>query len=148
MVNFEKQLIISFFMIRKLLETYRVSQKSRRHKAKVFCFKPSGKKITKLNHYSIDKIYDLKREFKIKKGIVFIANQLIHSCTIFAYRNDPIDRNWGGVFACSDWERNKAIYRIPISEIIKIFQLVGNDYLTEIRMTYDEKIDDYEIETN
>jgi len=147
-VNFEKDLIISFFMIRKLLETHKVSKKSYSYRATVSCYKPTGKKITRLNHTSLEKIYDLENEQKIQKGIVFIANQLIHSCTIFAYRKSIKDRNWGGVYACSDWERDKTIYRIPISEIIKIFQLVGNDYPTKIKMSWDDKINDYKIETD
>ena len=133
-------------MIRKLFETNRISKKSRHYKAKVFCYKPSGKKITKVNQVSIGEIYHLDKEHEIDKDIIFIANQLIHSCTIFAYRES--DRNWGGVYACSDWERDKTIYRIPISEMIKIFQQVGNDYHTEISMIWDKKTNDYKVDTN
>jgi len=147
-VNFEKNLIISFFMIRKLFETDKVSKKSRDYKAKIFHYKPTGKKITKLNQHSIYRNYDLENEKEVRKDIFFIANQLIHSCTIFAYRKSLTDRNWDGVFACSDWERDKTIYRVPLSEIIKIFQLVGNDYPSSMHMTWDKVKDDYKIETD
>ena len=147
-VNFEKNLIISFFLIRKLFETNKVSQKSLKYKAEIFCYKKSGKKITKLNQHSIDEVYNLDQEHKVSKGIIFIANQLIHSCTIFAYRKSIKNRNWDGVYACSEYERDKTIYRIPITEIIKIFQLVGKDYPREIKITWDKKSDDYKIETN
>jgi len=40
------------------------------------------------------------------------------------------------------------IYRIPISEIIKIFQLVGNDYPSKVKMIWANKIDDYKITTD
>ncbi len=146
-VNFEKNLITSFFLVRKLFETNKVSRISKSYKAEVFCCKPSVKKITKLNQHSIDKIYNLKKEHSVKKDIIFIANQLIHSCTIFAYRESLKDRNWGGVYACSDYERNKTIYRIPISEIIKIFQLVNNDYPSGIRMIWDSGSNDYKVKT-
>ena len=145
-VNFEKELIISFFCIRKLFETHKVSKKAQTYKASVFCYAPTGKKITWRNHWDIDEIYDLKREKKVTKGIIFLANQLIHSCTLFAYREK--DRNWGGAYACSDFERNKTIYRIPIKEIINIFELVGNDYPASMSMTWDPKKDDYIIKTN
>ena len=145
-VNLEKEIIISFFCVRKLFETHRVSNKSREYKAQVFSYAPSGKRITRLNQNSIDEIYDLENERKVKKKIIFLANQLIHSCTIFAYRKD--DRNWGGVYACSDFERNKTIYRIPIDEIISIFKLVGNDYPSSFSMKWNEKIGDYDIQTN
>jgi len=86
-VNFEKEIIVSFFCIRKLFEAQKISSKPREYKAQVYSYAPTGKKITKLNQHSIDEIYDLVNEKKVHKKIVFLANQLIHSCTIFAYRN-------------------------------------------------------------
>ena len=142
MVNFEKEIIISFFLIRKLFETHKVSSESREYEAEVYSYAPSGKRITKRNQHSIDEVYDLDNE----KKIVFLANQLIHSCTIFAYRNE--DRNWGGVYACSDFERNKTIYRIPIEEIISIFKLVGNDYPSSVSMQWNDEAGNYDVATN
>ena len=144
--NFEKEIIISFFCIRKLFETNKVSSKTKKYKAEVFCYDPTGKRITKLNQWYIDEIYDLQKERRVRKNIVFLANQLIHSCTIFAYRE--LDRNWGGVYACSDFERDKTIYRIPILEIIKIFELVGTDYPSKFNMTWSEEKGDYKLETD
>ncbi|RJX26507.1 MAG: hypothetical protein C4531_15335 [Desulfurivibrio sp.] len=50
-VKFEKDLIISFFCIRKLIETDNVSNKSKQYRAEVFCYAPNGKKITKINQW-------------------------------------------------------------------------------------------------
>jgi hypothetical protein len=146
MVNFEKELTISFFLIRKLFEVHKVSSRSTNYRAPIYFFTPTGKKITRLNHTAIDEIYDLENEKKVNKSIHFLTNQFIHSCTIFAYREE--DRNWGGVYVCSDRERNKTIYRIPVGEIIKIFELVGNDYTSSIRMTWDEEEGDYSIKVD
>ncbi|MBA7603208.1 hypothetical protein ES703_10312 [subsurface metagenome] len=145
-VNFEKDIVVSFFCIRKLFEAHKVSNKYREYKAEVYSYTPTGKKITKLNQTSIDELYDLSKEKKVKKKISFLANQLIHSCTLFAYREK--DRNWGGVYACSDFERDKTIYRIPIEEIITIFKLVGNDYPSSYSMKWNEELGDYDIQTN
>ena len=142
-VNFEKELIISFFCIRKLFETHKVSNESREYRAKVFFCAPSGEKITRLNASLIDEVYDLNIEKPVSKGMIFLANQMIHSCTMFAFRE--ADRNWGGVYACSDYERNKKIYRIPIQELINMLELVGNDYQQGYTMTWDEKKNDYVI---
>lgn len=144
MVNFEKELLISFFCIRKLFEAHKVSIKSRQYRAEVFCYQPTGKRLTKLNQWQIDEIYDLSIESKVRKSIVFLANQLIHSCTIYAYR-DP-DRNWGGIYACSDFERDKTIYRIPVQEIIQMLELVGNDYPSSVKMTWSKEHGDYFVE--
>jgi hypothetical protein len=145
-VNFEKEIIVSFFCIRKLFEAHKISSKSREYKAEVYSYAPTVNNITKLNQHSIDEVYDLANEKKVHKKIVFLANQLIHSCTIFAYRNE--DRNWGGVYACSDFERNKTIYRIPIEEIVSIFMLIGNDYPSSFSMQWNEEAGDYDVKTN
>lgn len=145
-VNFEKELIKSFFCVRKLIEAHKLSSKSIRYRAGVFCYAPSGEKITKSNQWDIDAIYDLQREKRVRRSIVFLSNQLIHSCTLYAYRES--DRNWGGVFACSDFERDKTIYRIPVLEIIKIFKLVGTDYPYSFAMTWSDECGDYVVETN
>jgi hypothetical protein len=145
-VNFEKELIISFFCIRKLIETHKVSSKSIQYRADVFCYAPTGKTITKSNQWDIHDIYDLQREKRVRKSIVFLSNQLIHSCTLYAYRES--DRNWGGVYACSDFERDKTIYRIPVTEIIKILKLVGTDYPSSVVMTWSDECGDYVVETD
>jgi len=145
-VKFEKELIISFFCVRKLIETDKVSNKSRPYRAHVFCYAPKGKKITKINQWDIDDIYDLQNEKAVQKSILFLTNQLIHSCTLYAYR-EP-DRNWGGVYACSDFERDKTIYRIPVQEIIKILKLVGTDYPSSVAMTWADEAGDYVVKTD
>ena len=65
---------------------------------------------------------------------------------MFAYRET--DRNWGGIYTCSDFERQKYVYRIPIAEIVKILEVAGNDYPETITMTYSEPKGDYVIKTN
>jgi len=65
---------------------------------------------------------------------------------MFAYREK--DRNWGGIYTCSDFERQKYVYRIPLSEITKILEIAGNDYPEKNTMTYCELRGDYVIKTN
>lgn len=141
-VNFEKELIVSFFYIRKLLETNKVSKKAANYKTKIFSC-TSKKEITWINYYEIDEIYDLANERTTPKSIRFIANQFIHSCTLVPYR--LLDRNWGGIYICSDLERNKTLYRIPISEIREIFELIGNDYPSKMVWSYNKEKKDYDI---
>jgi hypothetical protein len=145
-VNFEKEIVISFFKIRKLFESNKVSNTSKKYKARFFRYPIKAKKVTNMSYWDIYEIYDLKKKSEVEKSIVFICNQLIHGGATFAFRND--DRNWGGVFTCSDFERSKFIYQVPIEEIITIFNLVGSDYADKLSYTYSEELDDYKIETN
>lgn len=145
-VNFEKEIIISFFKIRKLFETNKVSSASRKYNAKIFRYPIGAKKVNNMNYWDIDEIYDLTNKIEVEKNIVFICNQLIHGGATFTFRND--DRNWGGIYTCSDFERSRYIYQIPIEKIITIFNLVGNDFPHHLSYTYSEELGDYKIETN
>ena len=128
-----------------LFDNHKVSSASRNHKATVYSSKSTGKNVTRMD-FDLDEHYDCVNEKKEKKGIYFLTNQFVHSYVIFPYRNE--DRNWGGLFVCSDYERNNMLLRIEISEIIKILNVVGSDYPSTVTMKFDPKIKDYKIETN
>lgn len=145
LVNFEKDVTISFFMIRKLIETTKLSSKTTKYKAKIYRY-PCIDKVNNRNFSSIERLYDFDKEECTSKNVIFICNQLIHGGAMFAYREK--DRNWGGLYTCSDFERQKYVYRIPLNEIITILKIAGNDYPNSISMIYCEKKNDYIIETN
>lgn len=144
-VNFEKEIIVAFFMIRKLIETYKVSSKTTKYRSEIFC-SPNILKVNNLNFMHIDEIYDLDIEKTTHKSINFLCNQFIHGGAIFAIRGN--DRNWESIYTCSDFERQKYIYRIPILEIIKILEIVGHDYPNSVRLIYSDINDDYIITTD
>lgn len=144
--KFEKDIIVSFFCIRKLFDEHKLSSVSKNHKATVYSSKTRGKPVTLLNKHRIEELYDFKNEITENKGIHFLTNQFIHSYIVFPYRNE--DRNWGGIFVCSDYEKNNAILRIEIEEIRKILNIVGHDYPLMIKMTFDRKSKDYTLQTN
>jgi hypothetical protein len=145
-VNFEKEVIISFFKIRKLFESFKVSSVSKTYKATIFQFPRTCKKVTNLNFWDVSELYDLNNERKVKKSIAFICNQFIHGGATYAYRKK--DRNWGGILVCSDYERNNFLYRVPLEEIISIFSTVGNDYPSQILYELCENKGDYVITTD
>lgn len=60
-VIFEKEVIIAFFMIRKLSECFKLSSKTLQHMATI-CRSPCIGKVTNMNFNSIDALYDLTKE--------------------------------------------------------------------------------------
>ncbi|WP_227367400.1 hypothetical protein [Halomonas sp. M20] len=141
-VNFEKDVIMAFFMIRKLIESNKHSKKFKTYKAKIFR-SPCVNKVNNLNFYDISQLYDLENEEVTAKNIIFICNQFIHGGATFAYRNKV--RNWEAIYTCSDFERDKYIYRIPVSVIIKILEFAGDDYAGSISYEYIQNKDDYKV---
>ena len=132
-------------MIRKLKESVKLSSNTNNYKAKVYR-SPCVGKVTNSNFWNIGELYDLNDEKQVSKSVQFICNQLIHGGAMYAYRGK--DRNWEGIYTCSNFERDKYVYRIPTSEIINIIKIAGNDYPQEIHMIYDDKKGDYVVTTN
>lgn len=143
--NFEKYLIVSFFMLRKLLESNRLSSKTAKHKIKVFRA-PCFGSVNNRNYLWVDELYDLNTEEEVHKDVRFVSNQLIHCGAIFAYREK--DRNWGGVYTCSDFERSQYIYRLPLCELLCVLEIASTDYPKLERIYWDDKLADYVRETD
>jgi hypothetical protein len=145
-VNFEKELMISFFMIRALLERGKVSSRSRNYQVPLGRSPWNGKQITVLNHWLIGDLYRWENEEASHVSIAFLSNQFVHSRAIFTMRDKT--RNWSEVLLCSDFEARKAIYRVSVQEIQKVFRLVGSDYVRRSSLVYDEELRDYRITTD
>ena len=142
-VNLEKELMISFFMVRALLERNKVSSKSLKYQAKVRRAPWNGKPVTQINFWCVDDLYRFDNETEVTVNLPFLANQFVHCQVIYAARDKQ--RNWSEVILCSDYEARKAIYRVSMVEIREILLLVGRDYTTGLRMVYDSKIGDYRV---
>ena len=144
-VNFEKDVTIAFFMIRKLIESKKLSSRTANYTACIYrslCVKS----VNNMNFWDIDKLYDLEREEQVSKKVVFLCNQLIHGGAIYAYRGT--DRNWGGIYTCSDFERQKYVYKIPLNEILQILKITGHDYPQILSWKYSEAKGDYVVITD
>ena len=141
-VIFEKDLIINFFIIRKLIETKRISDSLRLKKYKIKAYPKNSIELTELNSFEFDELYNLEKFEIIEKNINFICNQLIHSLTIFAFREN---KKWNNVIMCSDFEKNKWIYKIDLKTIIEILTDFGNNYPENITLIYNESKQDYDM---
>lgn len=144
-VNFEKDVILSFFIIRKLAECNKFSLKTLNHKLIIYR-SPCIGDVNNLNFHAIERLYDLESEEEVSKNIIFVSNQFIHGGALFAYREN--DRNWGGIYTCSDFERRIFVYRIPITEVVKLLEIAGNDYPRSMSTIYCDKKGDYVVKTN
>jgi hypothetical protein len=142
-VNFEKDIFICFSIIRKLLDAIKFSAKIANRSIVIFQSPASTNKIHLLNSWKIYDNYDHKSEKSVKKNVRFVCNQVIHSEVMFAYREK--DRNWGGIYTFSDFERSKYLYRIPLSEIIALLKLAGTDHPASMKIEYSNKKRDYVI---
>ena len=141
----ERDLMIGFFIIRRLIELNKVSSRTRNFSMKVYSC-PAREKITRLNGHRIPDAYDLENEKAETKKPSYISNQFIHAYTSFVLRDET--RNWSDVYIISDFDRNDCIWRVPISVIRELFELVSDDYPSRLESVFDPCKGDYIVTTD
>lgn len=91
----------------------------------------------------VDNHYDFGKKAELKKDLVFVCNQVIHS---FVFEFEILAKgSLAGILVSSDRERCKRLFRIPVGEVIRIFERVGNDYPHSMSAEFCEKRGDYVV---
>ena len=142
----ERDLMIGFFIIRRLIELNKVSSQTRDYGLKVYACPAIGIEVTQLNKGWIFETYDLENEEQETKKPLYIANQFIHAYVSFVWREET--RNWSDVYVVSEFDRNDCIWRIPISVIRKLFILASDDYPSRLISDWCPKKKDYVVTTD
>lgn len=126
----EKEIFLGFYIIRKLIESQKISDSiiKRRHKLKEFRY--SGNPESLLTHMR-DNEYDLTRGETTNLTTIELCNQFIHSHHFLPFL--PDGKHLIGFFFCSDRKRTSGIYLITIFEVIDIYRLAGLNYPTIMR---------------
>jgi hypothetical protein len=142
----ERDLIVGFFLLRRLIEMKKVSSAIRNRQLGVFSCKSRGKPVTLLNSHRIWELYDLENEVAERKTPIYVCNQFVHCYTSVVARDES--RNWSDVFLVSDFDRNDCIWRVPVSEIEALFNSASRDYPHSLEMRFNPRTGDYDMETN
>ena len=142
----ERDIMIGFFIIRRLIELHMVSSRTRDFKMKVYSCPNQGNEVTWANNHRIFDHYDTENEKSETKKPFYMSNQFIHAYTSFVYRDGA--RNWSNIYVVSDRGRNDCIWRVPIHVIQELFKLASDDYPSQIVSTFDKEKRDYRIVTD
>ncbi|MCD4730765.1 MAG: hypothetical protein K8R74_09210 [Bacteroidales bacterium] len=140
----ERDVILSFFIVRRLIELHRISLKTIDFKFEIFSCPYNGRPLRPTNRHWFEESYDLENEKKQNKKTMYIANQFIHS-TLFLMLIDET-RNWDSFYVVSDYDKKNCIWRIPAKQVYDCLKLVSDDYLELFSYKYDEAKDNYIIE--
>lgn len=141
----ERDVMIGFFIVRRMVELSKVSSRVATGKLDVFSA-PVTRNVTKVNRFSVEENYDWNAEKAERKLVPYICNQCIHAYLSYVDRGQ--DRNWSDLLVVSDYDRNDVIWRVPFSTIIALFNAAADDWPASYQMTYDAKLGDYRIETD
>ena len=104
----EKEVLIGFYIVRKLIESKKISDSLTIKKIPLFRYPI---KDTKINLRLIDywqRLYDLSNEEKCFLDVNKLCNQFIHSYIFHPHikKENSLD----GFAICSDWAKSKYIY--------------------------------------
>jgi hypothetical protein len=142
----ERDLMIGFFLLRRLIELNLVSSATTQKPLHVFSYKARGKPVTMTNGHRIRELYDMENEVAETKKPSYVSNQFVHAYTSFVARDES--RNWSDVFLVSDFDRNDCIWRVPVPVIESLFREASVDYPHEVSMKFNPKTGDYDVRTN
>ncbi|MBD2093283.1 hypothetical protein H6F67_25900 [Microcoleus sp. FACHB-1515] len=141
----EQAVMLGFYTIRKLIEAKKLSDSMVNQNIEASAYTWRGQLVTRMNWLDIDKLYNLDSPQAVTKNLLFFCHQFVHSYVFVEFFND--EHKLGGVFVSSDRERYQVLYFLEIDEIIRIFEQIGNDYPTNVVLTYSPKKQDYEVQS-
>ena len=89
--------------------------------------------------------FDFEKPKKVKLSVMFLCNQVIHS-----YIYKEVFEEEGlltGIFISSDRERNRKLYFIAMTELIRLFAKIGKDYPSRGEFEFDPSTGDYIVKS-
>lgn len=165
--TFEKEIMIGFYIIRKLVEAKKLTTKLLNSTIEGNKYLNKGKDITLMNFHRFDEFFNLDSPVKHNFDLAFICNQIIHSYIFSPNFSEPskdilekLDKENTiseeviealdesnfliSVYFSSDFNKNKYLYEIEILKIIELFSDVANCDVTSIYQVYNPKTKDYD----
>lgn len=133
----EREIMVGWFIIRRLIELNKVSSRTRDFNMKVYSCPTQGTRVTWINNHRFYDNYDLENEKAETKKPFYISNQFIHAYVSFVFID--AERNWSDVYIVSDYDRNDCIWRVPIQVIRELFELASEDYPLQMTYKFNEK---------
>lgn len=138
----EKSIFYSAFIIRKLIDCKcKVSDAVDSYSFRIEKIIPQ-KPITHLDRSIDNDTHDWEHISMVTIAGKEICNWLIHS-VVFSLL--VMEENVESFVVSSDYDRNKALYRIKIDDWIQYMDFVGTDYVVSLHSEYDEKIQDHKF---
>lgn len=139
----EKDLMIGFYSIRKLIEAHTVSDEIRDRPLHLFAYRWTGSVVTFMDWDEIDKKYDLDHLVHVTKPVSWVAGQMIHSFAFLPSFDQ--EGRLDAVLFNSDRTRRKHLYGLPVDEIISLFEEVGANDPASMQGQFNESTGDFDL---
>jgi len=133
----EREIFIGFYAIRKLLEaTGKVSVETRVMKVALKRYKKrAGQPIVDwYNRSEFWELYDLDKPAQELRDLLYVAHRMVHSYIFILCGDD----DGHGAFFTSDRDKDTRLHFIGTDEIVRVFEVVGQDYPSSFHACRDE----------
>jgi hypothetical protein len=141
--EFERGLLFSAFVIRRLTESKVLTDAIANQKVPLHAYKPLGRPATLFNRRRLERLFDLARPSEVERPLAFVANQLIHSYVLNYWKEK--DRTGITFFFSSDWERKKVAHTVSTMILVPVLRAVGSDYSDRMEARFNDKRGDYDV---
>ncbi len=141
--NLEKYFFYSAYALRKLHQSFKISDEVFKKDIVLYYYKPL-KKINLRNCWDASELYNFDEPIKSSIQLSYMLNQIIHSYTFIPILNKK-GTKIRSVLVHSDKLRNKKTYEIKLNDYIRILDKVSNHYPSEFHMGYNEKTEEYDV---
>jgi hypothetical protein len=145
---FEKEIMIGFYIIRKLIEAQKLPNAIIATKINGHRFPNNGTNVHLMNNHRFYDHYEFDNGKTEKFDLKFLINQIVHSYIFspeFDITEDDGKMTLTAILFCSDDQRNKWIYELKFLSIINLFEKIGNSHVTNAHLTFDVNKKDYRI---
>ena len=119
----ERELMVGFFSIRKLIDTRSKIPKSISEQIVRLGRAPCVKPIGAYERFEFYEHYDLCNTYSVKKNLGYVSNQIIHSL-VFSFGFSESGR-LEDIFFVSDKDRLKFCNFIALNDVASLFELVA-----------------------
>jgi hypothetical protein len=138
----ERDVMLSAYAIRKLLEAHKVADSLARSTLRVEALPLIGRVPDYMNWHRLDEFYDFTRATIQALTIAQLCNQFIHSFIWMIERRDvEADKSapagLAGCFVASETQRSSSIYRVSIDVLIDLLHSVETEDVVSTQMTRD-----------
>jgi hypothetical protein len=142
-VRVEQCVMIGCYCVRKLIEAKKLTDVTARRQLALTRYAARGKRVHHMNWHKLDELYDLDDPDKTRRPLLFVCNQLIHSFVFVNCFDD--DRGLDSLMFASDRDRNEALFQLSIDDLANAFIAVSEDEVSETRMTWNPRKQDYDV---
>lgn len=136
LVRLEKEIMTGFFWCRKLAHSHKLTNRSHSYSVKVIQYPRSKQELTVTNYNLPYELYDFQSGKNKTLSIEKLAHQFIHSHIVYNVLNDD-ETLLNQVVVCSDFDKDKFIYKISHTEVASAFDVVVNDVPRKFIVHYD-----------